>query len=138
LLNRGTTDDSCINYLFALKQATRGAENSNPTKPYFGEAFLPAGGIVHDYTLTPNHFRVNATPAREGVLVLNQNYHVGWKVGEQPALNNRGLVAAPVTPETRSLEFSYRPWSYTMGKFISLASLTAMGAYFMKNRFVLH
>ena len=96
---------------------------------YRGEAYLagaaPGKGLEVASTLST--YRVKYAGETEATLVLNQNYHRGWKVrgASGPVFNEGGLVAAKVGPGAGEVVFEFRPTSRTVGGIITLATILA-------------
>lgn len=121
LANRGTVRS------YDIVGVTRGAVRSFGEPGYRGEAFLASGKPAAISYFSPNKVVVDAEPAGEDFVVLNQNFHRGWRVGSwlssRPAVNREGLVAAPVSPGGGPTTFFYLPASFLLG-----LALSALGA----------
>jgi hypothetical protein len=100
---------------------------------YRGEAFLEQGtGKAEIQEWTMSRVKVSLSANAENRLVLNQNFHKGWKAivsgdngvrrGDASA-SSEGLVSVPVRPEDRDVEFRYLPDSFILGSWISGLSL---------------
>jgi uncharacterized membrane protein YfhO len=97
---------------------------------YRGESYLvgTAGRAATEY-FSPNKIRVRVHAESDGVLVLNQNYYRGWKVekggSRGAAVPFGGMIATPVTPQTKEAIFYYLPASFLIGCSLTLVSLFA-------------
>lgn len=75
--------------------------------------------------------RLRASLSRSGVLVLADSYYPGWRVyvdGKETEILRANLFfrAVPLSAGDHLVEFRYRPWSLTMGVWISLISFSAI------------
>ena len=123
LQNNGTKD-SCINYLYALPLNARGRNNKDPLAPYHGEVWLAEGGTVTDYIVRPTSWSTSFKTSQPDILVINQNYHLGWRTEPpRPVIRYEGLVAAQVRPGETHLTFHYDPWTVQAGALISFLTL---------------
>jgi hypothetical protein len=93
---------------------------------YRGEAwFREEGGRVESLRLTPNRISV-VTNGVAGTLLVNRNYDDGWRgVGPSPVsvVNAGGLIAVRLGYGESQIELTYRPHSFAIGAWVSLASL---------------
>jgi len=83
----------------------------------------PSFGTVRRATWTPNKVVVDSQLTRPGVVVVNQNYHQGWRVTGGVLVNQGGLLAARVEAGARQIVFRFLPRSFLVGLAISLATL---------------
>lgn len=103
---------------------------------YRGEAwFREEGGRVESLGLTPNRITV-VTNGVAGTLLVNRNYDDGWRgVGPSPVsvVNDGGLIAVRLAYGERQIELTYRPHSFVIGAWVSLASLAVwLGLLFLR------
>jgi len=101
---------------------------------YKGEAYLlEAQGHALISYFSPNEIKINADIREDGILVLNQNYHKGWKVLKQniksPAVSYGGLIATKVAPEDKTVTFYYFPDLFVIGSLISLVSFVVVAIF---------
>lgn len=125
LANRGTIKS------YDIVGVTRGAVRNSGEPGYRGEAFLADGGkSARVAYFSPNKIVVEAEAENDGVLVLNQNYHGGWRTGPwwatRPALSRDGLIAAPVARGVSTVVFRYRPRSFLLGLLLTALGLAAL------------
>jgi hypothetical protein len=91
----------------------------------------PAGSarIVADDD--PDKLRVDVVARRAGLLVVSDAWDPGWKAkvdGHDATVERVDYVmrGVRVGPGRHRVEFSYRPWSFTVGWIVSLAALVAL------------
>jgi len=104
---------------------------------YRGEVYLAGGNgsasIIH---FSPNKIVVRASAEDEDIVVLNQNYHGGWRVkGRGRAINFKGLIASPVSEGIVDLAFYYLPRIFLLGLFITIATLLSIGVFLLSSFF---
>lgn len=96
---------------------------------YRGEVFFldPRTEGALKLSATLSRYRVEASSDTGGILVLNQNYHPGWRVegAAGNAMRVEGLVAAEVPAGTREIIFTYAPLSRSAGALLTLATIFA-------------
>lgn len=121
LANRGTIKS------YDIVGVTRGAVRNAGEPGYRGEAFLASGKPARVSYFSPNRIVVEAAPEGEDAVVVNQNYHRGWRVGSwlssRPAVPRDGLLSAPVGAGRGETAFFYLPASFLLG-----LALSALGA----------
>lgn len=93
--------------------------DTTPVAEYPGEVYLMSGGQALLVEFSPNRLEVDYNAPGGGRLVVNQNYHSGWRVGAHWAINEDGLLAADVSPGKGRLSFHYRPRNLWPGCLIS-------------------
>lgn len=127
--NEGTTD-LCIPYLLPSHAVSaRGADSSNPERPYRGEAFLTGPGTAEIVQRIANRMRVRISAARDTRVVLNQNFFPGWMLADGRRVDAyEGLVSARVSPDDTLLVFQYRPWSFLAGLSVTAVTVLALAA----------
>ncbi len=105
---------------------------------YQGEVFLRGTGGTVAYRLwSPNRLVIDIKAAGDGYVVVNQNYHTGWRVSGAAARRVEpleGLMAVKVTPQDSTIELSYLPTSFVVGAVISLATLVLSVVWFWRLR----
>ena len=124
--NQGTTD-LCNPYLVQRGIAARGAESSNPLRPYFGEATLTGAGMVHDVMVKPARLTVALEPRAPGWLLVNQNFFPGWRTTPPREVTSKdGLLASRVLPSDTTMTFTYAPLSFPIGALVSIGALAGV------------
>jgi hypothetical protein len=105
---------------------------------YRGEVYLlQSGGNVSMKSFSPNRIVVDFTVENGDLLVVNQNYHKGWKVKKglktvrAEAFN--GLISTRIGPGHYEIEFYYMPVSFLIGLVVSI-SFILLGAVFTIRR----
>ena len=83
----------------------------------------PSAGTVRRTLWTPNHIVVETDFARDGTVVVNQNFHAGWRVRGGVLADQGGLLAARVAAGRRTVSFRFLPTSFLVGLAASLATL---------------
>ncbi len=95
-----------------------------------------SGGAARISYFSPNKISVEVESTRADDLVLNQNYHRGWRVESAgavtPAISRDGLIAAPVEAGSRTVVFSFRPKSFVLGLLLTGAGLLALLPLFFR------
>lgn len=126
-----------------------------PYPNFIGNAYVAETNQSLDFSyFSPNKVKVNVAEAEineTATLVVNQNYHEGWKasiltdVRSLPSLrsasngkvkSHNGLLAAEITPDDRYVEFRYLPESFVIGAMISAAALLLSLLIFFKPKAV--
>jgi hypothetical protein len=83
----------------------------------------PSAGTVRRRLWSPNHIVVETDFARDGTVVVNQNFHAGWRVQGGVLADQGGLLAARVAAGRRTVSFRFLPTSFLVGLAASLATL---------------
>jgi hypothetical protein len=125
LANRGTIDS------YDIVGVARGAVRDSADAAYRGEAYLAeGGGGARVESFSPNRISVAVETNRRDMLVLNQNFHRGWRVVTggvtAPAIAHQGLIASPVDQGSRTVTFFFRPKSFVYGLLLTLLGLAAL------------
>lgn len=96
---------------------------------YPGEAYIYETGEPQEITyFSPNKVIVRNTG--EGTLVLNQNYHSGWKVRGGHVFSKEDLVGTSVRKTQKEVTFYYLPSTFIIGIIQSMIGLGIMMLYF--------
>lgn len=70
-----------------------------------------------------------------GVLLLNQNYHRGWRsIDGRPLQEHLGVLAVPITPQDRSVELRFHPPGFFEGALVSMLSLLLLATPALRAR----
>jgi hypothetical protein len=92
---------------------------------YQGETHLVFGeGNAQISYFSPNRVVVDVHTDKENILVLNQNYHGGWKVKGKKVESFQGLISTKVTPADTKVTFYYLPSSFLVGSAITLLTIS--------------
>ena len=79
---------------------------------------------------SPNKIHVIAGVEKVGTLIINQNYHKGWRTNIGRLFNHRGLLAIALDKTGRyTVRLNYVPLDFYLGLIVSLISL-ALSYYF--------
>lgn len=100
-----------------LGMGARGREDPE----YRGEAYTASGvgtaALVH---FSPNRMEVDVTGAKPGdLLVLNQNWDVGWRANGARAWRYRDAVAIPLSQSSEHVVFTYQSRLFWPGCFLA-------------------
>jgi hypothetical protein len=79
----------------------------------------------------PDRLRVDVSASRAGLLVVSDAWDPGWKAkvdGRDAEVERVNYVmrGVRVGPGEHRVEFSYRPWSFTVGWIVSLTALLTL------------
>lgn len=92
---------------------------------YRGEAYLynKKGNATIEY-FSPNKIVVNVNALEQDILVLNQNFHKGWKAKAGRFIYNtqekEGLLSFPINKGQAKIVLFYLPGSFLIGSVLSL------------------
>jgi len=86
----------------------------------------PTAGHVSERHWSPNEIDLDVDLARPARLVVNQNWHRGWRASEGELKSKRGLLAVDLPAGTRSIALRFSPRSAKGGLVVSLVSLCAI------------
>lgn len=94
---------------------------------YRGEAYLLGEGICSITYFSPNKIMVEAQAEADDILVLNQNYHNGWRVkGSGKAGSHSGLISTRITAGSHRVIFYYLPGTFLIGLLVSGVTIVVM------------
>jgi len=95
---------------------------------YKGEFYLQQGaGQVSLVSWAPNKWDVKLLVIRPDILVVNQNFDVGFRTDPPKKLINvGGLLGVEVTPQDSRIAFFYLPFNFMLGLWVSLLGLIAI------------
>jgi hypothetical protein len=73
---------------------------------------------------SPNAIKVFVDLSKPDTLMVNQNFHNGWKIKESGynIFSSEGLIATNLSSGKHHISFYYLPTSFLVGCFISFAS----------------
>lgn len=92
------------------------------------------GAIVEEIYWSPNELRFYVDTPVENLLVINQNYRVGWRVdGGHLVEDHLGLLTVPLGPGQHTVVLRYRPWSVRAGTMVSLLTFALLGLWVLQS-----
>jgi hypothetical protein len=86
----------------------------------------PASGVARERRWSPNRIDVDVDLTRPGTLLVNQNWHRGWRASEGTVRDHEGLLAVDLPAGKHSVELDFSPRSATGGALVSLVTLAAL------------
>ena len=92
----------------------------------------PAIGKVERVSWSPNEIVVRATMASAGRLMINQNWHPGWRSSVGQVVSDDGLLAIDLPAGERDVKLSFRPRSALAGGVVTLVALAALAALVLR------
>lgn len=90
----------------------------------------PSVGRAERRSWSPNEIVVHVSMARPGRLLVNQNWHPGWRSSIGEVVSDDGLLAVELPTGEHDVKLSFRPRSALAGGVVSavaLASLIVLG-----------
>ncbi len=125
LQNLGTLN--CYERLHLTIKALPQFIDGEPYQEFIGNAYIAETNQSLNLSyFSPNKVAVSLEGAQinnTATLVINQNYYKGWKSSNSKEKSYNGLLAAEVTSEEETVEFSYKPKSFAIGAAVSLTAL---------------
>jgi hypothetical protein len=82
----------------------------------------PSSGSVKRTAWSPNRITLDADMTREGRVLVNQNWHPGWKSNVGTVESVRGLLAVTLPPGKSTVELRFFPRSAVGGMLITLVT----------------
>jgi hypothetical protein len=82
----------------------------------------PGAGSVTRRHWTPNTIDLDVTLSRPTELLVNQNFHTGWRSNVGHVRSHDGLLAVALPPGIQSVRLSFRPRSAIAGAISSLVA----------------
>ena len=90
---------------------------------YRGEYYLLGfGGSVEQSLWSPGRLAFEVDLKEADILVVNQNFHGGWK-SDKGVLNHNGLLAVELDEGKGKVELRYMPGSFVIGVLLSVLSI---------------
>lgn len=86
----------------------------------------PGVGHAKRVSWSPNQIVVRASMASAGRLMVNQNWHPGWRASVGTVVSDDGLLAVDLPPGERDVTISFRPRSALAGGAVTAAALAAL------------
>lgn len=85
---------------------------------------------------SPNAIKIWVKSDRQDTLVLNQNFHKGWRIREPGfrVISFKGLIATNIAQGSQAITFYYLPNTFLLGAFISIFGLLFLAYMYMKFR----
>ncbi len=94
-----------------------------PAEEYFAD---PTTGSVRRLSWSPNRLLLEVDARVAGRVLINQNYHVGWRADAGEVVNEAGLLAVDVPAGRRRVELRFSPRSAVGGGLAGLVALLVM------------
>ncbi len=91
----------------------------------------PGAGTVTEVSWSPNAIDLRVDLTRGATVVVNQNWHAGWRASEGEVKSHGGLLAVALEPGTHDVALRFAPRSATGG---GLASVVAIAAAVLLSR----
>ncbi len=86
----------------------------------------PMTGTARRVSWSPNKLVIHASMERPGRLLVNQNWHPGWRSSVGTVVSVDGLLAVDLPPGDHEVTLSFRPMSAITGVTTSLVALVSM------------
>jgi len=96
----------------------------------------PAAGAVEERAWSPNRLEFYVALDRPTRLLVNQNYHRGWKSDVGQVVSERGLLAVELPAGSHDVRLRFLPRSAVGGLIVSALSLVAAGMLWRRCRLV--
>jgi len=96
-----------------------------PNPKYRGEVWVFEGECeVVDYRFTANRWRIRYAARSPATLVVNQNWHKGWRREGQPVARHGKLIALPIARAGQGeVEIVFRSAAFEVGAAASVGTL---------------
>ncbi len=86
----------------------------------------PQVGKARRIAWSPNEIVVHASMASAGRLLVNQNWHPGWRASVGTVVSQEGLLAVELPAGENDVTLSFRPRSALTGGVVTLVALVAL------------
>lgn len=86
----------------------------------------PTVGAAKRVSWSPNKIVVHASMAKAGRLLVNQNWHPGWRASIGTVLSEEGLLAVDLPAGDSDVTLSFKPMSAVAGGTVTLVALLAL------------
>jgi uncharacterized membrane protein YfhO len=84
---------------------------------------------------SPNEITVAVAVKNVDTLIINQNYHPGWRADKGLLFNHNGLLALAIDKTgSYTVKFTYVPLDFYFGMIISVATLVFSCYYLLYKR----
>src|SRR5690606_9648210 len=94
----------------------------------------PSAGAVKRTAWAPNRIVVDASLSRDARLLVNQNWHPGWRASVGTVVSDDGLLAVDLPAREHSVVNAFRPMSAIAGAAVSGVALLALLALVVGER----
>lgn len=94
----------------------------------------PSTGSVQRVSWSPNRIVLDVTAKRPGLVLINQNYHPGWRSDGSDVVDHDGLLGVKVPSGKRQVVVRFLPRSAVGGFAVSLLALVGFGYLFARRR----
>jgi len=102
---------------------------------YMGEAYyLDLNRTAEIISFTPNKIRLKIDVTDPVKLVINQNFHSGWRVKNHEVIPYNGLISTTVYPSDNVVEFYYLPFSFLLGLFLTIIGLVFVILFYFNKK----
>jgi len=98
---------------------------------YFAD---PTNGTVRRVSWSPNRIELDVDAARPGRLLVNSNWHPGWRSNVGDVVNDKGLLAIDLPAGKQAVTLRFAPRSTLGGALVSVAALLALIALVARGR----
>ena len=108
--------------------------NLGPNPNYRREAYLAEDPTLDLRTeIHPNSIQIRAPSIRPATIIVNQNYHRGWRTNAGELYNAKGLLGLRLEEVgVDRIRLAYRPISFYLGLSISLVTLVGVAILIFK------
>jgi hypothetical protein len=86
----------------------------------------PGAGTVTERSWSPNAIDLDVDVSRPTTVVVNQNWHAGWRASVGEVQSTRGLLTVAMPAGKQALSLRFRPRSATGGALTSLVAAAAL------------
>jgi hypothetical protein len=86
----------------------------------------PKAGTTRRVSWSPNRIVVHASLSRPTRLLVNQNWHPGWRASVGQLVSDDGLLAVDLPPGEHDVTLSFRPRSALTGAAVTLVALASL------------
>ena len=86
----------------------------------------PQVGTARRVSWSPNEIVVHASMASAGRLLVNQNWHPGWRASVGSVVSEEGLLAVDLPAGESDVKLSFRPRSALTGGAVTLTALVSL------------
>jgi hypothetical protein len=94
----------------------------------------PGAGTVSRVAWSPNRLALHAALARPTRLLVNQNWHPGWRASSGSVVSDEGLLAVELGAGTHDVVLRFLPRSAWGGGLVTAAALAALAALLLRSR----
>jgi hypothetical protein len=86
----------------------------------------PSAGTAQRESWSPNRIVVRASLERPGRLLVNQNWHPGWRSSVGTVLSDDGLLAVDLPAGQHEVELTFKPMSAIAGGVVTAVALVSL------------